>query len=422
MHGGFNANNGARAFRKIVVMSIYNLLYNFLRFILLLSSPFLGSKTKAWLALRANQDIFKTSVDLKAQRIWIHASSGEIEYAKGLIRDHKKAYPQSQIFVSYSSLSAPLLFKNISTEVTAFFPLNWDISKDNSKLLDFIKPNILIFSRTDFWPNLISQAKKRNIKLATIAANPKMTFLSSLWLKFACKDFDFFSCVEEEQVPFLKKLLPNTDVRYVPDTRFDQVFFRLNQNSLVQIDQNKKLMTLGSTWPKDEEVLKQVADKLLQGKFSLIWAPHDIKHATSLYNDLTKQLPGRKIVKLADYQPSTDFDILIVDRIGVLADFYRFSKLSFVGGSFVSRVHSVMEPLCAGNFVIVGPYYQNNPEAIAFKKMKLVKTVNNAEELLAAVQYFEDNKDRLKELKHRTESKQGGSLKTVQAIAEILKS
>lgn len=422
MYGGFNADHGARAFRKIVVMIIYNLLYHFLRFILLLSSPFLGPKTKAWMKLRANQDIFKTPVDPNAQKIWIHASSGEIEYAKGLIRDYKKAYPQSQIFVSYSSLSASSLFKNITSEVTAFFPLNWDITSQNSKLLDFIKPGILIFSRTDFWPNLITQAKKRNIKLATIAANPKMTFVSSFWLKFACKDFDFFSCVEEEQVSFLKNLLPNTDVRYIPDTRFDQVFFRLNQNSLVQLDQNKKLMTLGSTWPKDEEVLKQAAGQLLQNKFSLIWAPHDIKHAASLYNDLSKLLPGKKIVKLADYTPSTDFDILIVDRIGVLADFYRFSKLSFVGGSFVSRVHSVMEPLCAGNFVIVGPYYQNNPEAIAFKKMKLVKTVNNTEEFLSAVQYFEDNKDQLKELKHRTESKQGGSLKTVQAIAEILKS
>lgn len=403
-------------------MIIYNLLYHFLRFILLLSSPFLGKKTKAWVTLRNNKDIFKTPVDPKTQKIWIHASSGEIEYAKGLIRDYKKAYPQCQIFVSYSSLSATALFKNITNEVTAFFPLNWDIKSDNSKLLDFITPQILIFSRTDFWPNLITQAHKKNVKLAAIATNPKMTFLSSQLLKFFCKSFDFFSCVEEEQVQYLKSLLPNTEVRYIPDTRFDQVFFRLNQNSLVQLNQNKKLMTLGSTWPKDEEILKQAAEKLLDKNFSLIWAPHDVKHAQSLYADLTKLLPAKKIIKLADYQPQMDFDILIVDRIGILADFYRFSKLSFVGGSFVARVHSVMEPLCAGNFVIVGPHYQNNPEAMAFKKIKLVKTVNNANEFLAAVQYFEENKDQLKELKLRTESKQGGSLKTVQAIAEILKS
>lgn len=422
MYGGFNTDYCARAFRKTLVMIVYNLIYQFLRLLALVLSPFMGAKTKAWIALRNNQDIFKTPVNPSAQKIWIHASSGEIEYAKSLIRDYKKTYPQSQIFVSYSSLSATSLFKNITAEVTAFFPLNWDVSSDNSKLLDFIKPDILIFARTDFWPNLISQAKKRNIKLAAIATNPKKSFVNSQLLKFSCGQFDFISCVEEDQVAFLKTLLPNTEVRYIPDTRFDQVFFRLNQNSLIHLEDKRKLMTLGSTWPKDDEVLKQAAAKLLEKNFSLIWAPHDVKYADNLHQTLSQMFPQRKIVKLADFKPDTNFDILIVDRIGVLADFYRYSKLSFVGGSFVSRVHSVMEPLCAGNFVIVGPYYQNNPEAIAFKKMKLVKTVNNAEEFLTAVQYFEDNKDQLKELKLRTESKQGGSHKTIQAIAEILKS
>lgn len=404
-------------------MIIYNLIYGFLRFITLLLAPILDSKTKAWIALRSNQDIFKTTIDPEATRIWIHASSGEIEYAKSLIRDFKKAYPESQIFVSYSSLSATALFKNISSEVSAFFPLNWDTTTDNSKLLDFIKPQVLIFSRTDFWPNLITQAKKRRIKLAAIATNPKQTALNSFLLGFTAQHFDFFSCVEKEQVSFLQKTLPRTQVRYIPDTRFDQVFFRLKQNSLIQLAAEKELITFGSTWPKDEEVLKKTCTELLQKKFSIVWAPHDIKHVESLFTDLKQLLPQKKIIKLADYTKSpADFDILLVDRVGVLADFYRFSKLSFVGGSFVSRVHSVMEPLCAGNFVIVGPFYQNNPEAITFKKMNLVKSVSNAEEFLAAVKYFEDNKDQLKDLKLRTESKQGGSLKTLQAISEMLKS
>lgn len=403
-------------------MIIYNLLYHLLRFVLFLSSPFLGKKTKAWIALRRNQEIFKTKIDTDAVRIWIHASSGEIEYAKSLIRDFKKVYPQSQIFVSYSSLSATSLFKNITEEVTAFFPLNWDTTADNAKLLDFIKPRILIFARTDFWPNLIAQAKKRKIKLAAIATNPKKTAVNATLLKFTCEGFDFISCVEEHQVSFIQAALPKTEVRYIPDTRFDQVFFRLGQNSLIQLDTDKKLITFGSTWPKDDEVLKQVGDKLIVKGYAIIWAPHEVKHAESLAAELKKLLPARKIVKLADYRPPMEFDILIVDRIGVLADFYRYSKLSFVGGSFVARVHSVMEPLCAGNFVIVGPHYLNNPEAIAFKKMKLVQTVTNSHEFLSAVQYFEDNKDQLKELKIRTESKQGGSHKTMQAIAEILKS
>ncbi len=403
-------------------MIIYNLIYSFLRRLALLLKPILDKKTQSWINLRNNKDIFKIQANSSGQKIWIHASSGEIEYAKSLIREYKKINPDCQIFVSYSSLSAPLLFKSITSEVTAFFPLNWDITTDNEKLLNFIKPDILIFSRTDYWPNLIRLAESKHLKLATIAANPKKTFFNSFWLKFCCSNFSFFSCVEEDQVSYIRNLLPKTKVIYIPDTRFDQVFFRLQQKTLIQLDSNAKRITFGSTWPKDDAIIKPIAKDLLAKGFSLIWAPHDINYAQDLYLELKKQLPSHKVLKLAAHQPNEEFDILVIDRIGVLADFYRYSKISFVGGSFVSRVHSVMEPLCAGNFVITGPYYQNNPEAIAFKKLSLVKTVTNGHEFIEAVTYFENNQDQLKELKQRTERKQGGSLKTVQAIAEILKS
>lgn len=401
-------------------MIFYNLLYNFLRFLALVLAPVLDKKSKAWIVLRNNKDFFQSAIQTQGKRLWIHASSGEIEYAKSFIREYKKEFPQNQVFVSYSSLSAPSLFKNISSEVTQFFPLNWDITSDNSKLLNFIKPDILIFSRTDYWPNLIQQAQKQNIRLATIAANPKKSVFNSFWLKFCCRGFKYFSCVEEAQVSYLKAILPNTRVEYIPDTRFDQVFHRLQQNPQVNLNLNKKTITLGSTWPKDEEVIKPIAEKLINQGFALIWAPHDIKHANNLHEELKKLLPTKTILKLAEYKNSQPFDILVVDRVGVLADFYRFSNLSFVGGSFVSRVHSVMEPLCAGNFVIVGPHYSNNPEAIAFKKLSLVRSVANKEQFLEAVNYFETNQDQLKELKLRTESKKGGSLKTVKAISEIL--
>lgn len=402
-------------------MIIYNLIYRFLRALVLAFAPVLDKKTKAWIELRNNQEIFKISANQNSQRIWIHASSGEIEYAKSLIREYKTTYPDSQIFVSYSSLSAPSLFKNITNEVTAFFPLNWDTTSNNKKLIDFIKPQIIIFSRTDYWPNLIRLAQGQNIKLATIAANPKKTFLNSIWLKFCCSNFNFISCVEENQVSYMQNHLPKTKVVYIPDTRFDQVFHRLQQNALVQLDTNKKRITFGSTWPKDDAIIKPITKELLDKGYSLIWAPHDVKYAEVLHSELKNQWPANKILKLTEYKPNEDFDILVVDRIGVLADFYRYSNISFVGGSFVSRVHSVMEPLCAGNFVIVGPHYSNNPEAIAFKKLSLVKSVSNSEQFIEAVNYFEKNQEQLKELKLRTESKKGGSLKTVQAIAEILK-
>lgn len=401
-------------------MILYNFTYNLLRLILRILSPLLGKKTKSWVALRDNQNIFNAAFPQNNLRIWVHASSGEIEYAKGFIREFKKSYPQSQIFVSYSSVSAPALFKNIQDEVTAFFPLNWDTTHDNRRLLDFINPSLIIFSRTDFWPNFIHQAQLNNIKLAAIAANPSISFLNSFLLKLICRKFTFISCVEPEQVLYLQNLLPQTHIEYIPDTRFDQVFFRLSQNPTININHSKSLMTFGSTWPKDDNILIEAAPYLLQD-CALVWAPHDVKHAIELKKILAKHFPNKNILLFAEYQPESHFDILIVDRIGVLADFYRYSSISFVGGSFVGRVHSVMEPLCAGNFVIVGPYHHNNPEALNFKKYGFVKSVTNAQEFVASAHHFRANQHRRTDLVKMTDRQKGGSVKTVQAVTAFLK-
>ena len=393
----------------------YNLIYQILRFGLLLLAPLLSEKTKRWIELRNNTDIFSQKFESKSLRLWIHASSGEIEYAKGFIREFKRQNPDAQIFVSYSSLSAPNLFKNIQTEVTAFFPLNWDTTKDNQKLLEFIRPNVLIFSRTDFWLNLIACAHKKSIPLAAIATNPQNIF----WLKKVCRDFRFLSCVQPDQAQLIKMALPAVEVQCIPDTRFDQVFFRLAQKSQIDLPPSK-YVTFGSTWPKDETVLKIATTSLLAKGYSLIWAPHEMSHAQSLKSDLQNLFPDKKIIFSSTYK-TDKFDILIIDRIGILADAYRSSKISFVGGSFVQKVHSVMEPLCANNMVIVGPYYQNNPEALEFKKMKFVQSVENAEGFLEAFAFFEKNENLYPALKKQTELKQGGSEKTVSALIRLLK-
>lgn len=402
---------------------IYNLCYCSLKFLLLLLSPILNKKTSDWINLRDDQSLFQyTPKTIQNKKIWIHASSGEIEYAKGLIRELKKSDKDIQIFVSYSSLSAPKLFKNIQNEVDCFFSLNWDTKKDNLKIINFLKPNLLIFSRTDFWPNLIYWADQSQIKLAAIAVYPKMNLFSRFILKNFCQKFNFVSCVDADHMPELQKILPQTYVTSIPDTRFDQVYYRLSQKTQIELPSNLKLITFGSTWPKDDKVLMKACPALFDKKYSIAWAPHDILHALDLKNQLCVLFPNKKIQLLNEYPgKQIDFDLLIINQIGFLADIYRFSKISFVGGSFVKKVHSVMEPLCANNFVIVGPHHQNSPEALKFKKKKFVKSVQNEDEFTEAVQDFELSENQKPQLKDFTEKHQGGSAKTLQMILNLLK-
>jgi 3-deoxy-D-manno-octulosonic-acid transferase len=57
--------------------------------------------------------------------------------------------------------------------------------------------------------------------------------------------------------------------------------------------------------------------------------------------------------------------VVLVDRVGVLAEMYARADAAYVGGAFGAGVHNVMEPAIMGLPVFFGPGYHNSPEAEA---------------------------------------------------------
>lgn len=325
---------------------LYRIVYSFFKILLLILKPVLGPKMQDFITLRG-KEIVKTKNINKSY--WFHASSGEIEYCKSVIRLLKQQKPEAQIIVTYSSPSAEKLFYNISEYVSEFLPLPWDQPKAVNKLLEYINPQALIFSKTDLWPELIFQARKQKIKLGVISFSPNSGFVNS-WL------------------------LPQLDFVHLAadgDTRFDQVFHRLEQPSKIKISTESKVLICGSTWPEDEAVLFKAFQELEKKNIKVILCPHEVAvpniqriqkelHRIQITSQLLSNEPDRQNIKI-------EKNVLIVDEIGVLADAYRFADVAFVGGSFKEKTHSVMEPLCCGLPVITGPHFQNNLEAVRYQ-------------------------------------------------------
>ena len=77
---------------------------------------------------------------------------------------------------------------------------------------------------------------------------------------------------------------------------------------------------------------------------------------------------------------------LIMDRVGLLAELYRYSSITFVGGSFKSRVHNVLEPAAYANAILVGPLIQNSFEATEMYRLGLgLTSVDSSGNLLESV-------------------------------------
>lgn len=350
------------------MMAFYRLIYLLLKTFAIVLSPLLSEKAKRWITMRSTLQLKFQSLDLN-QAIWVHASSGEIEYAKALIKDLKSRFPQDPIVVTYSSESAEKLFENIKDKVDLFLPLPWDDRYSMNLLIQKLSPKILIISRTDLWPEMIHQCSLRKIPIALISYFPSLGS-GGFWLKHLLNKFSYISCVDAAVENWVRSLISNrkTVIQTDGDTRFDQVFIRLEQPTKISLPSSEKFLTLGSTWPEDETQVHALMMAAIQDGYKIILSPHDISenrlHAVQLW--LREKGLSYRFLTHVEAPITFNFQVLVIDKIGYLADAYRYSDLAFVGGSFKSRVHSVMEPLACGLPVFVGPHYQNSPEALRY--------------------------------------------------------
>ena len=378
---------------------VYRVLIILLKYLVLILKPLLGNKLKSWIDLRNRHS---TSVISNQKSFWFHASSGEIEYVKSVIIELRKRSPSAYIVVTYSSPSAEKLFENIQPFVNEFRPIPWDQPCAVQNVISEIQPQILIFSRTDFWPELIFQAHAKQIPICIVSYFGELGLSRRLMARWLFKKVARISCVEEKSAQQLRAVLPaSVQITTDGDTRFDQVFWRLSQKSKVHIVAERPIFIAGSTWAEDEQQLVALFTQLLKKNYQIIWSPHEVGTVNiQRIRDMIKT--SARTCQIFSKQSKNELqfnaDFLLVDEIGYLADLYRYADIAFVGGSFKEKVHSVMEPLCCGLPVLVGPFYQNNPEAAKYVKQTqppILYVCQNSHELIHSVQKIETERSEL---------------------------
>lgn len=319
---------------------------------------------------------------LPSRPIWIHASSGEIEYARSVIRELRRVYPQATIMVTYFSPSAKTLLTKIP-EVNLTFPLPFDKRGEVIQFLKFYNPRCALFARTDIWPELSYQLFKFKIPSlifsTTIAKKSgRLKWPTSHLTRWSFNHLTHIQTVSPEDRYLLTSLGVKTPIEVTGDTRYDQVFFRL-ENSQYKIQwsqkENSLVLVMGSTWPEDEEKLIPSLKSWINKGHRAILVPHEVnfEHLQKIQTLLRKNNINYNL--FTDIH-SDETQVLLVNKIGYLQELYKFGHIAFVGGSFKQKIHSVMEALCLGLPVIVGPYYENNREAVEFSDFPLEKGLN----------------------------------------------
>jgi 3-deoxy-D-manno-octulosonic-acid transferase len=182
----------------------------------------------------------------------------------------------------------------------------------------------------------------------------------------------------------LLQQLGKSNVTVSGDTRFDRVKTILEKDNTLNFITEFKNKTLtivvGSCWPKDESLLVAFINTTsLPVKFIL--APHNIK-AEQIHE--LKQSISKKTVLFSEKEGKhlADFDVFIIDTIGILTKIYSEADIAYVGGGFGNPgVHNILEPATFGVPILIGPNFSHFAEATALVNMGGCVSISSDKEL-----------------------------------------
>ena len=331
--------------------------------------------------------------------IWFHAASlGEFEQGLPVMEKIKEKFPNHKIVVTFFSPSGYEVRKNNSiADATVYLPL--DTKSNAEKFLKLVHPEMVFFIKYEFWPNYLNELKKSNITTYLISGIFRENQAFFKWYggfyRKALKTFDYFF-VQNESSKKLLQSLGFQNVKISGDTRFDRVVAILERdNSLDFIEKfkdNKTTIVIGSSWPKDEELLVNYIN-LSSEEIKFIIAPHNIKEEqiSNLKSQITK-----KTVLFSEKNDIdlSNFNVFIIDTIGILTKIYSYADIAYVGGGFGNPgVHNLLEPATFGIPIIVGPNYSHFAEATALVHQEGCISIKNQNELNEAFDNLISNKD-----------------------------
>lgn len=333
--------------------------------------------------------------DSSKKVIIIHSSSmGEFEHIKPLISKLSQEF-NVQIIVTFFSPSG---YENVKAYdgVNLFLYLPFDFKFIWEKFYYLTHTEILIISKHDVWPNQIKIAKRKGI--CTILVNASLNEKSSrnsliarLILSSAYRGLSKIFVISEQDSQQFGKSFTCTNTEVVGDTKFDQVFKRQKESIDHQLIDTKWLkdnlfLILGSLWPQDAEHVLKPIPILLQkfAKLKIIIVPHQpTAEYIALFVNYFKEQPYSLF--RSNFE-NDETRILIINRIGILADLYKYADIAFVGGSFKQGIHNVMEPAVYGLPVLFGPVHNNSYEARRLVKKGGAIVINDADSFYMEVE------------------------------------
>ena len=375
--------------------------------------------------------------DAQPGSIWVHAVSvGEVLAVSRLISELQRQYPDKQIFVSTTTATGQKLARQRFGENRVFFmPLDFGFAV--RRYLNALKPQLIVIAETEFWPNLLHLARKRQTSVAIVNARiSDRSFPRYKRFKWffgrVLSEVDLFLAQTAEDAQRLREIgAPTERVRVSGNLKFD--IHPNAQPALIAglraaIGKDSPTIVCGSTAEGEEEPLL-AAFKTVQQQFPetvMVLAPRHPERFEKVAELLSSE--GFSLQRRTQWQPAQPIrgGIFLLDSVGDLAAVYELADIAFVGGSLVpTGGHNILEPAQYGAAVLVGPHTFNFREIVSiFELGGAVKTVT-AEALPAQFISLLEHPEERQRMGHLAKDlfakHAGATRRTLDALAPLLR-
>jgi 3-deoxy-D-manno-octulosonic-acid transferase len=309
--------------------------------------------------------------------VWFHAVSvGEVQAAVGLVGMLHHALPAVPLLLTSATPTGRERATQARGEMAMVRYAPYDLPGMLRRLLRATRPRLLIVLETELWPNLLHQCALGRIPVLLVNAriSPRTLHAYLRWRgllsRRALQNLRVAAQSSADASRFAALGVPESAIRITGNLKFDrQVEPAVAQRGAQwreRLAAGRPVWVAGSTHEGEERAVLEAHRQALQslGGALLILAPRHPQRFDEVERLLqATPLRYQRRSRLGD---RADLDVLLLDTIGDLTDFYASADVAFVGGSLVPiGGHNLLEPAAHGLPVLSGPHNFAAPDVAA---------------------------------------------------------
>lgn len=303
-----------------------------------------------------------------APPLWLHGVSlGEVRALRPLVAAWTAAHPDRPLLVTASTETGLDAARDLFAPGTAVAAFPLDTPFAVRAHLDHWRPACVALLETELWPNFFWACGRRGIPLCVLSGRVgertlrAHTLLGPLWRSVLACGAGYAMQTEQDAARLVALGAPPDRVRVLGNLKWDAAPTPAPDAARAWraawgLGPDAPLVLWGSTHAPEERLALQawLALRAAHPAARLCVAPRHPERFDAVASTLAA--PGVRLHRRSA-GPARDWDVLLLDSVGELADAYPAATVAVMGGTFAPvGGHNIIEVLAAGVPLLVGPH------------------------------------------------------------------